>query len=197
MARYQNLDSLDVKIGEAQMFRCCRNEKGGISQDLEVDWTSVPDDVVELALEQADKYLKAQLDVSLAADRRALSIAQMFLGLFSAMAAVVVTYLSKAAHPDVDLLYAAGSFQITMACAVFIGFWAGRPVTFYFPGNWPSSIRELEAKSKIIVKRSECAHYQRYIRSNHEVMGRNAKDLNAANILGVLSPVVAGIVFFL
>lgn len=163
----------------------------------EFEWVNSPDDVLDVAFEQADRYLKAQLEVSLAADRRAISIAQIFLGIASASAALLVTMASKGKDADQSMITALGVFLEMMSGAAAIAFVAATPVMFYFPGNWPSEIYDLSANSAPEVKRTECTKYDKYIRHNYEVIGIAARDLVAAIVVGGAAPIVSVCIYFL
>ena len=64
-------------------------------QTADVDWSNVTEKMSRMILERGDTCLKAQLDIALASDRRALTVASVFATVGVGIIGAVITYFDQ------------------------------------------------------------------------------------------------------
>jgi hypothetical protein len=165
----------------------------------EKDWSDVDVEMARQILHQGETFLKAQLDVALASDRRAITAASIFITFATAiLGAALANFVARG---SASLLVAGIAASAFMFFGAFFAFNAARPVTFYFPGNHPMEWWSCRKAALQEALGGEAENYQTRIESNERVLAENAERLGFAMRFAVCAPVVAliiwGITFYL
>jgi hypothetical protein len=162
-------------------------------QAEDVDWSNVSDDMAKLILERGETYLKAQLEIALASDRRALTIASVFVTVGIGLIGAVITYFEKT-HSWPILL----SGFVTAACAVIgaiYAFWAARPIPFFHPGNHPKQWWPYRGRKLAKVIGGESQNVQEHLECNERCLAQNARALATGSRWVVSAPIIGFIVW--
>ena len=153
-----------------------------------MDWVGVDEGMARTIMMQGETYLKAQLDISLASDRRAMTLASTFVTLATAVLGASVAYFTQRGTGAV--LVGGLITSAAMLAGAAIAFWAGRPINFYAPGSYPSmwwaGRRELLAE--MLGGQSE--NYQIQIEHNEQCLAANARALELGARLATIAPVL-------
>lgn len=157
------------------------------------NWSNVSEKMAQTILERGETYLQAQLDISLASDRRALTVASVFATVGIGVTGAAITYFDKTKSWPILL-----SGLVTAGC-VLVGacyaFWSARPIFFFAPGNhpkqwWPYRRRNL---AKVIGGESE--NIQEHIEHNERCLVANARALQFGSRWAIAAPVFGFIVW--
>ena len=160
----------------------------------DVDWTGVSKEMAITILEQGDKYLKAQLDVSLASARRALTLGSVFATLGTAVIATSLAIFKE--FSDTAMLIGGVSTGVSMFIAAWLGLASARPVPFSPPGSQPKQWWPGRKKSLVGAIGGETENYQSYIERNELMMAKNANTLERGWRFALASPVVGAYFWF-
>jgi hypothetical protein len=157
------------------------------------DWSKVEIDVAERVLQQSELYLKAQLEIALASDRRAMTVGAVF----STIATGLVTW-SVAQYYQYEFapILATGlAAALCMSFAAYFSFSASWPTEFEIVGNhpklwWPHVALPLQV---LVGKESE--NYQIRIGNNNLRLDTNAKRLRRGARFALTAPFVALVIW--
>jgi hypothetical protein len=99
---------------------------------------TLPQDVLGEVVREGELKLQSQLQASLAADSRALSLAGFSLTGSTALLGAAAA-LSHDNAPDFPIIYIATGFGVALLVSGGLAVLSARPVKFYFPGNEPKN----------------------------------------------------------
>lgn len=159
-----------------------------VEESAGIDWDGVSDDMARTIMEQGEAYLKAQLDISLASDRRALTFASIFTT--AATAVLAASIASFGQRGGGALLLAGLATGTMMVVASALGFYAARPIKWYAPGSPPAQWwhGRLEKLASMMGGQSE--NYQTMIEHNSRCLDENADKLRLAGRFAISAPIV-------
>ena len=140
-----------------------------------VDWSGVNRDVAERIFLQGDTFLQQQLQVGLAADSRAITAASIFATLSTTLVAGSLALGTDAR--SIPLLVAGLSAGTMAGFGAAFGFWAARPITFFYAGNHPAQWWACRKQSIEELLGAESENYQERIVFNDNMLAKNAKAL--------------------
>lgn len=129
--------------------------------------------LIDFALESAEKRIESQLSAALAADARALG----FSGISLAAAAILTGLAANSANATSML----GGAVLLVAASCISG-WAARPVGFYMPGaRFDDFEDDLVANTKLEHVKTELgAHFDTSEKDNECVLAKNANLVRVA-----------------
>lgn len=154
-----------------------------------VDWSDVPEEMARQIMTQGETYMQAQLQVALASDQRAITMASIFAAIGTAViAAAVGSWESLHSLPLLVSGLLGGAFTLagTAACL-----WAARNVSFFFPGNHPEQWYDGRDERLAIMLGGEAENYQHRIDENQARLAANARALETGFRLVLAAPAVA------
>jgi hypothetical protein len=163
------------------------------SADETLSWDGVSDGMARHIFDQAEKYLKAQLDISLASDRRALTVASVFSTV--ALGSLGATLAHFAQRSSAPFLFAGLSATLFMIIAASYAFWAARPITFYVAGNLPGNLWPYRRKELARLLGGETENYHEFIEHNEGCLAQNADALRTGSRYALVAPIVAFVVW--
>lgn len=164
-----------------------------MSQGNSPDWSGVELEMARTILEQSEAYLKAQLDISLASDRRALTVGSIFATV--AIGTAGATMARFAEHKGIAFLLAGLSTATFLVLAAWWCFWSARPILFYSPGSHPKQWWPVRKSPLAEVIGGETENYQKYIEHNERCLTENARALERGSRLAATAPVIGLIVW--
>jgi hypothetical protein len=137
---------------------------------------------------QGETYLQAQLQLALASDQRATTMASILTAVASAVAAGALALWTVSQNASI---LAAGLVTATVLLvgAAFAA-WAARPVDFNLAGNHPEKWFGVSKAPLVVVLGGEAENYQEHIEANDKVLGANQRALKRAGIAALLAPLV-------
>jgi hypothetical protein len=107
------------------------------SNDL-VELERWPKEVLVEIVREGELQVQAQLQTSLAADSRALTIAGACLAAATTLLGAAAA-LSKSSSPDTFLIMVASALGLVLLLSAGLAVYSARPVPFGFPGNDPAN----------------------------------------------------------
>lgn len=158
------------------------------------DFSAVPEQVVEEIYRSGEACLVGTVQLAIAADQRATTMAGIFGAGSVALLAAAAT-VDGEASPHVALFYAALAIAGFLFVAALICAWAARPVDFFVGGYEPRLLAQSSGDS-IWMKRYASEDIQVRIDHNRLALERAATLLERGAITAALSPLI-GIATFL
>jgi hypothetical protein len=147
---------------------------------------TLPEEVLAEVVREGELKLQAQLDVSLASDLRALSLAGFSLTGSTALLGAAAA-LARDARPDYPVMIIAAGLGVALLASGGLAVLSARPVQFHFPGNepknWLPSEWDLANNEKPTLKRARVEQaivLQSLIGKNQKACERNARLTTAA-----------------
>lgn len=153
----------------------------------------VSPEMAEQVLHQGELYLQAQLQLAIAADQRAATMAAFWGAIGTAAAAAAIAYWDRTS--DLGILLAGLTCAVFMVAGAAVCLWAARPVTFCIPGNHPEAWFSLLDRPLFDVMLGEAENYQDHIESNATFLESNRRLIGKGAALAVSAPVVAVLVW--
>ncbi len=163
--------------------------------DTGVDWTGVSEDMAREIKSQGERYIEGQLQIALASDQRAATMAGIFTAIATAAIAGGIAYWDKTGSAHVLSAGLAGGFW--MMIGVGLCLWAARPVDFYIPGNHPEQWYESRLGNLAENLGGEAENYQTRITSNAARLVKMGRVLKGGAFLVCTAPIVATASFWL
>jgi hypothetical protein len=163
------------------------------NQGNDPDWREVDPEMARTVLVQGETYLKAQLDISLASDRRALTVGSIFATVAIGTAGAAIARFAE--HKGVPFLLAGLSTATFLVLGAWWCFWSARPILFYSPGSHPKQWWPVRKAPLAEVIGGETENYQKYIEHNERCLAENAKALERGSRFAATAPVVGLIVW--
>lgn len=154
----------------------------------DVDWDGVPEAMVRQIFQQAETYLQAQLQIAIASDARAMTLAGFLVALATALVAASLAYWDKSNSLPVLVGGLAGAAP--MVAGAFFAVWAARPLDFYLPGNEPEKWFSVRQENLSEVIGGEAQNYGDHIACNKALIEANASSLILATKCAVAAPVI-------
>ncbi|WP_155804508.1 hypothetical protein [Magnetospirillum fulvum] len=157
-----------------------------------MDWRVAREDTVREILREAELYISAQVQLSIAADQRAVTVSGAIATILTAItAAGLAAFLSSS--PNFDIVYAATVSGTIMMIALCCAIYAARPVPFRPPGNCPEMWYDDDFGVKINIQLGHQAEiYNAFIKENNATLARNAVWIRLSLFLTVAAP-IAGV----
>src|SRR5512146_2327154 len=103
----------------------------------EIDWSNTTPEMAECIASQGEKFLQAQLQVGIASDQRAMTMAGVFSAVATAMIAGALTYWDKTGSGPILAAGLVGG--AVMLVGVGLCLWSARQIEFGYPGNEPQN----------------------------------------------------------
>lgn len=160
---------------------------------------ALSEDVLCEVVREGELQLQAQLQVSLAADSRGLTIAGFSLTASTALLGAAAV-LARDARPDLPVILVAAALGVAMLTAGALAVISARPVRFYLPGNqpinWIPADWDLPPGARRTLKRARVEQakvLQSMLRKNHGTAHRNAKFVHAALLVIFGAAVLAAV----
>lgn len=157
----------------------------------DLQWNRVSEKMARTILEQGRAYLQAQLDISLASDRRAITIATVFTTVSTGVLGVTISQ----AGSNISLLSAGLAISLFMLIAAAHGFYAARSITFFAPGNHPSQWWQYRRENLVRMIGGETENYQARIEHNERCLAANANVLQRGHRFAISAPATGFIVW--
>jgi hypothetical protein len=154
-----------------------------------VDWTGVTDQMARQIADQGEKFMQAQLQVALAADQRAMTVASVFAAIAAAAIAGSLTYWDKTASAPILVAGLGGGVWMLIGSGICM--WAARTVDFYFPGNHPAQWYDGRREDLAAMLGGEAENYQTRIEANAKRLVENGRMLSLGAKFAVSAPLVA------
>jgi hypothetical protein len=158
-----------------------------------------PEPVLAEIVREGELQVQAQLQTSLAADSRALTIAGACLTAATALLGAAAA-LSKAAPPDHPLMIVAAMLGLFLLLSAGLAIHSARPVAFDFPGNdpaqWvPGKWVELPKRNQALkrARLEQAITLQDILEGNRRVSALNARLVRWALWLAYLGSLAAGV----
>lgn len=150
--------------------------------------------VIEV-VRQSEAYLDMQAKMAIAADQRATTFAGFLVtSIIALVGASAVSFLSDRAH---ELGWIAIVCALGFAVCLFLALYAARPVNFEYVGNtfssWKSDIDSCKDYHECLFEQAQ--HYDDQIKTNNEIIEKNAKMFKAATF-GTFAIIAFGGLFF-
>jgi len=143
---------------------------------------------------QGERFLEAQLQVALASDQRAATMAGIFAAIAAAAIAGSIAYWDKTGSAPVLSSGLAGG--VWMMLGVGLCLWAARPVDFYFPGNHPAQWFDLRDDTSLAeALGGEAENYQDRIESNASRLVAMGDRLKLGAVLVGTAPIISVVMF--
>lgn len=158
------------------------------------DWSGVDSEMAKTILDRSETYLKAQLDISLAADRRAITLGSVLVTLATGVGGASFARFNNLG--DVAVLFAGLSTAAMMVVGAGLSFWSARPILFHTAGIQPLYWWPHRNAPLVEVMGGQSENYQGNIDHNDECLKRNARLLKRSSICAVIAPVLGAIVWF-
>lgn len=156
--------------------------------DQGIDWATVNEAMARQIFEQGETFLQSQLQVALASDQRAITIAGIYSAIATAVIAGAIAYWDKTDSLAVLLAGLIGGGW--MLAGVGLCVWAARATMFYFPGNHPASWYECAGDSLSECLGGEAENYQTRIDANQLALAGNAKALGWGAFFAASAPLI-------
>ena len=153
------------------------------------DFSSVPDCSINELLRLAEKCLEGTIQLALAADQRATTMAGIFGAGSVALLAISATVLAGVT-PDKPFINAAIAAAIVLFFAALLCAWAARPVDFYIAGYEPQKLAK-SASEPLLMKRFTAEDMQMRIDNNRDVLDRASAMLRMGTALAFIAPIFA------
>lgn len=160
----------------------------------ELDWAGVDPEMARTILAQSETYLKAQLDISLASDRRALTVGSIFATVAIGTAGATIAHYAD--HKGLPILLAGITTAAFMVLAAWFCYWSSRPIFFYSPGSHPKQWWPVRTAPIAEVIGGETENYQNYIEHNEKCLAANARALERGSRFAITAP-IAGLIVWL
>ena len=145
-----------------------------------------PEPVLAEIVREGEMQVQAQLQTSLAADSRALTISGSCLTAATALLGVAAA-LSKSATPDLPLIVVSGTLGIVLIVSAGLAMYSARPVSFDFPGNdpakWAPAYWHVKPGPRPSLRRArldQAKTLQEIIEGNRRAIAKNALFLGVA-----------------
>lgn len=164
------------------------SEGAELGSDAAPSWDNIPEDTARVILHQAETFMASQLQVALAADQRAVTAASVFIALATAILAATLAYW--AGTNDLPILIGGILTTALLCISAFAGFWAARPILFYFPGNHPANWWRCATYALSLSIGGELENYQERIQHNEGCLQANARILSRGARLAAAAPLV-------
>lgn len=160
-----------------------------------LDWGGVNEQTARTILEQGDRFLQAQLTMSLASDQRAMVMATIMVAFASALLVAGFGYLDNPAHAPL------ATSAIFMAVAQILGawfcIWSARPLKFAAPGSEPKAWWNQRTSDLALLLGGEAENHQLRIEQNECVMAKKVAWLRLGTIAAVATPLVGIVAWYL
>lgn len=154
---------------------------------------AIPIEMAEQVLRQGELYLQAQLQLAIAADQRAATMAAFWGTIGTAVAAAAIAYWDRSS--DLAILISGLACAALMVAGASACLWAARPVDFYAPGNHPQSWFDLLDRPLFDVMLGEAENYQAHIEANAAFLLTNCRLIGFGAALATSAPVLAVLVW--
>lgn len=154
-----------------------------------VEWSDSNPEVVAHIFRQGEKYLDTQVQMALAADQRAMTVASIYAAIATAVMAGALTYWDKTG--SVPILAAGLAGGISMLIGAGMCLWAARPINFYYPGNEPANWYDYRKATLTQNLGVESENYQHHIDVNATCLERNANALAWGSRVALAAPILA------
>jgi len=154
-----------------------------------VDWAGTPVAMAQFIVAQGEKYLQAQMQMAVASDQRAMTMAGVFSAIATATIAGAIAYWDKSASAPILAGGLSGGLCMLLGAAICL--WSARQVDFYYPGNEPAHWYASRKDSLPQSLGGEAENYQGHIVANAIVLERCGKTLGAGAAISVAAPLVA------
>jgi hypothetical protein len=154
-----------------------------------VDWTGVSEPMTRQIADQGEKFMTAQLQVAIAADQRAMTLASVFAAIATAAIAGALAYWDKVGSIPILLAGLIGGVWMLIGSGVCM--WAARTIDFYLPGNHPAQWYESRFESLAEALGGEAENYQERIESNAERLGENGRLVRLGSKFAISAPLIA------
>lgn len=161
------------------------------------DGTTDDERLAEMVLRQGEINLEAQLQIALAADQRASTLAGIYTAI-SVAAFGVSAAMFKADSGAIGLTSAGLTVAAISLVAALLCLGVARPARFHIAGNRPDNWWNDGVRDRTLAEclERESHNYDQYIQHNDEILARNADNLRRALRAGLMAP-VAGLAVFL
>ncbi len=163
-------------------------------RNLPPDWAKVEEGMARQILYQGETYMRAQLQVGLDADKRAMTLASILSAAATAVLAANIVYYN--AKSDFGTLLTGFLVSAMMLVASGLCFWTARPRQFFLPGNHPEKWWAVATGKLSEEIGGETENYQDRIVHNDDVLRSNGRVLVTAISIAIAAP-VCGIIFWL
>ncbi|HLZ65689.1 MAG TPA: hypothetical protein VKQ29_05625 [Aliidongia sp.] len=159
------------------------------------DWAAVDDGIVKEIVRQAEAFMSAQLQSSIAGDQRAFSLTGTMATVSTGLIGGGLTLLTSGAASNTVLGWAATIAGIVLVTGAANAAYATRPINFHFVGNHPDSWFTPEDLSRPLrVSLGEhCEALQRCIDRNEAALAAKARALRTGLWCCVLAPCAGAI----
>jgi hypothetical protein len=157
------------------------------------DFSDVPDSVVPEFHRLASETLDGTIQIALAADVRATTLAGIFGGASVALLAAIATILAGNSAPYHILLLPSFVASFCLFVAATLCAWSSRPIDFFMGGYEPRLIQE-SAKDMNWMLRFATEDIQTRIDANKAALSTGAKFLQCGMAIAMLGVVAAVII---
>ena len=151
-----------------------------------VDWAGTEQEMVERILRQGEIFVAAQLQAALAADSRSTVMGAMCITL--ALAAIAAGAAWGEGSRGVPYLVSAFVCGMFLLLAAYRAAWDARPITFYYPGNYPSQWWPNRDCPLVPILGGEAENYEARIVYNGKELTENQEALEDVFAFAILSP---------
>tara|TARA_R110002110_G_scaffold415612_5_gene651971 strand:- start:3766 stop:4320 length:555 start_codon:yes stop_codon:yes gene_type:complete len=162
--------------------------------ESELEWSDVSEETARAIMLQGEEFLRSQLQTSIAADQRAMTGASIFVGFAGVVLAMGLAHWSESEKISVLVPLLIGSLFFLGASAC--GFYAARPVDFYYPGSHPELWWPVRNAPLNELLGGQTENLQQSIALNDTQISTNQLWLKRGMIMGMLAP-IASVVSFL
>jgi hypothetical protein len=155
--------------------------------DAPLDLSAVPSDAIKELHRQGEACLQGTVQLAIAADQRATTLAGIFGAGGIALLAAAATVLAGA-HPSLSLLGGAAATSVCFLAGAIFCAYAGRPIDFFVPGYEPRLLAPSATADEAWLLRYATEDIQQRIDANRGVLERSATHLRKAAILALSAP---------
>ncbi len=145
--------------------------------------------MAQFIVAQGEKYLQAQMQMAVASDQRAMTMAGVFSAIATATIAGAIAHWDKSASVPILTGGLLGGQCMLLGTATCL--WSAKQVDFYYPGNQPAHWYACRKESLPQSLGAEAENYQGHIEANALVLERCGKALGVGAAISVAAPLVA------
>jgi hypothetical protein len=166
-----------------------------MADDDGVDWGRVDLEMARQIASQGEKYLQTQVQMAIAADQRAMTLAGLFTAIATAVIAASIAYWDKSGSAPILAAGVVGGVVMLIGAASCL--WSARQIDFYYPGNEPAHWYAQRYATLTEAIGGEAENYQHHIEKNDAAIKANGRFLGWGAKIAVAAPIVGLVVWAL
>ena len=159
------------------------------------NWTGVSESMARQILHQGETFMQAQLQTAITQDQRAVTAASVFVAVAVALVGGSLAYWDKQA--DLPMLIGGVVAASAFTIAGIICFWSARPISFFFPGNYPQQWWSENKRTLAVVIGEETENYQVRIEKNARCLDANGRAMRVGVIVALAAAPAAFIAWLI